>query len=108
MSAVAGVLVFVTELKGGTLTSSVDDGHRLLVQPACGWERGWWRSEAVGTLLGPEGADPAPVGAGEAISWGTSRPSHRRSNAGLVAAWGWSTLRTLRTAQWTRASCRKQ
>jgi hypothetical protein len=54
--------VLVTELKGGTLTSSAESMCSLPVRPAdlalCvgeGLERMWVMGEVVGTLLGPEG-----------------------------------------------------
>ena len=57
--------MLVTELEGGTLTSSAGDLVSLLVRPcvsedAGGLERGGDGELVVGTLLGPEGADPGP------------------------------------------------
>lgn len=53
-------------LEGGTLTSSAAGCGRLLVRPApegVGGERGRGWVGVVGTLLGPEGADPVDRGA---------------------------------------------
>ena len=59
------VRVFVTELKGGTLTSSAAGFAWCLVRPSSGGvERDRVERVAVGTLLGPEGAGRPCCGVG--------------------------------------------
>jgi len=100
--------VFVTELEGGTLTSSAGDLVSLLVRlrvsfGMCGvWNvvvQGWL---VVGTLLGPEGTGDCFFSGGLHVC-----RTARLTLWGVVGAGGGccgATLRTLRTAQWTRAS----
>ena len=73
--------MFVTELEGGTLTSSAAGCAWCLVRPrvlGCGGlERdrvGW---VVVGTLLGPEGT-------GDCFFWRASCPSYRPVSPGLA------------------------
>src|SRR3954471_6390514 len=99
---------------GGARGWNADQFGRLfwlpLVRPAqAGGERGWSGvSAVVGTLLGPEGADPPGEPGGELLlRFGADLLSYRRCPRG--GGWagggvGSGTGRTLRTAQWTRAS----
>ena len=116
------------ELKGGTLTSSVEWRSPRPVQLSVrGAGTGGGGHGTVGTLLGPEGAEMvsaasdrvAPPAPRQGTSWfagpacGPGRticPSYGgrpgMSVPGVGRAWRsgrWS-VRTLRTAQWTRAS----
>src|SRR4051794_19073213 len=103
-------------LEGGTLTSS-DAGLGRFASTAvvpsgagCGGRAAG--GGFVGTLLGPEGADPVggwrrPAAGRGASSSGPSRVSHRRSPVGGRVGWGRCGVVAgcwLRTAQWTRAS----
>jgi hypothetical protein len=99
--------VLVAELEGGTLTSSAVSMCLLPVPPRVLWMR-WWGTwwvvdGVVGTLLGPEGAGDC------FFCWEIVLVSYRPG--GLVegpagaGGVGWAVIfRTLRTAQWTRAS----
>ena len=101
------------ELEGGTLTSSAGDLVSLLVRPvvpafAWGWVwnvvvGGW---SVVGTLLGPEGTGRLPGGGWVVRSWEAIWSSYRPGCPGAGGGWRVVIFRTLRTAQWTRASCK--
>jgi len=99
-------------LMGGTLTSSAGPVvvTRVLPLLGCG-KRGRATEPAVGTLLGPEGAGKCPLGTGAApLGHGHCADTVRtgRSSDGVETAHATDratgTARTLRTAQWTRAS----
>jgi hypothetical protein len=99
--------VSVAELEGGTLTSSAGDSMSPLVQPLHrGVERGGVGELVVGTLLGPEGTGRLCCFGGEGRV-GNSGGLHARRTARDPGSGGGgcgATSRTLRTAQWTRAS----
>ena len=81
-----GLLVSVTVLKGGTLTSSAGIVCRCEYGPSgCGKQ--WWvRVWFVGTLLGPEGTG-RPVGVGVFFA-GSSCPHTAVSPVGAHGWWG--------------------
>jgi hypothetical protein len=98
-------------LEGGTLTSSFLDLLRLLVLQSSGWvERGFVCGDGgVGTLLGPEGTNHELVGLVCFFWWLNACPPRTAGLphvVGLSGARGFrvGVARTLRTAQWTRAS----
>jgi len=99
-------------LMGGTLTSSAGPVVRhASTAPAGAWKAWSGTEPAVGTLLGPEGAGKCPLGAGAApLGHGHGADTVRtgRSSDGVDTAHATDhatgTARTLRTAQWTRAS----
>ena len=111
-------------LKGGTLTSWQASSARPLVQlPRQHGTRSGPGTVCLGTLLGPEGTGGSPLRTSDSRSrpsgWdlrvhGTApfveRPARRQAR--IACGWRtgtrrgrvWTPARTLRTAQWTRAS----
>ncbi len=89
--------MFGVVLEGGTLTSSAAGCCRLLVRlvpSGAGGERGRGECGVVGTLLGPEGADPmsgadgnvrAPVGVGSSCR---GRPGFSYHSSGCLVPVG--------------------
>jgi hypothetical protein len=100
-------------LEGGTLTSSAGLVRAAAcTAPSFGVARGtrWFgEGSVVGTLLGPEGADPAGR-KGRGVGCLGVRAGSSVVPPGVVSSGGWRWRwepvagRTLRTAQWTRAS----
>ena len=97
-------------LEGGTLTSSAGIVCCALVRPLGAWNACGDADRFVGTLLGPERADPAGgfpwswtllLCQGLPVSHTAVLPVGGDGSGGVV---GWVSGRTLRTAQWTRAS----
>lgn len=86
----------------------------LLVRPFGVWNVVGVGGLVVGTLLGPEGVGRLCWFLGSPGSWGSGcllcgRPACRRTARMCSGAGGggwWVIFRTLRTAQWTRASCK--